>query len=264
MTRWFGKAIGGVLGFAAAGPLGSLLGVLLGHQLDQSASRRVAGSGGFEGAPAEISRLFFAVAFETMGHVAKADGRVSEEEIREARRIMHAMELSPEQVRAAIDHFTRGKDPRYPLSERLALLAAKLGDRHDLARAFVEIQMQAALGVGEVTSEKRRMLWQIASALGVGRVELAQMEALLRAERLRASLKPDAEREIEAAYGVLGVAPSAPDEEVKKAYRRLMSQHHPDKLVARGLPPTMAGVAAQKTHEIRAAYERIKAARGLR
>ncbi|HET7131017.1 MAG TPA: DnaJ domain-containing protein, partial [Gammaproteobacteria bacterium] len=69
---------------------------------------------------------------------------------------------------------------------------------------------------------------------------------------------------IDEAYRALGVAASASNEEVKTAYRRLMNRHHPDKLVARGLPESMIGVAEQKTHEIRAAYEKIKAKRGFK
>ncbi|OQX47943.1 MAG: molecular chaperone DjlA, partial [Candidatus Sedimenticola endophacoides] len=65
------------------------------------------------------------------------------------------------------------------------------------------------------------------------------------------------------AYAILNVSADATDAEVKRAYRRLLSQHHPDKLVAKGLPDEMMKVAAQKTHEIRQAYERVKEARGL-
>src|SRR5690606_28636509 len=108
----------------------------------------------------------------------------------------------------------------------------------------------------------------IANGLGIGRVELAQIEALVRAERLRsgatAERPADAPPELDAAYRVLGIAPHATDAEVKKAYRRLINRHHPDKLIARGLPQPMAGVAERKTHEIRAAYERIKAVRGFK
>lgn len=262
MTTWFGKAVGGVVGLAAAGPAGFLVGLLLGHQFDQGLA---SGRGvDFSSASGEISRLFFALTFEAMGHVAKIDGRVSEAEIREARRIMHGMQLSPEQTRAAIEHFTAGKDPRHPLAERLSLLAAKLGRRKDLARAFVEIQMQAALNVGSIGGEKRRALWQIASALGVGRAEVAQIEAVLRVRALGESSAEARPAALEEAYRTLGVDPGASDADVKRAYRRLLNLHHPDKLIARGLPQPMAGVAEQKTHEIRAAYERIRAERGFR
>jgi DnaJ like chaperone protein len=235
-----------------------LVGALIGHQWDQSKG------GARRGSVQEISRLFFETTFEVMGRVAKIDGRVSEDEVRIARRIMHGMRLSDEQVQYAIEHFTRGKSADFPLERRLEALAEQLAGRGDLARAFVQIQLQAAVGAGDVGREKRQTLWQVASALGVSRAELAQLEAIVRGLAGGGSAQPTSAQSLEAAYRVLGVAPQATNEEVKTAYRRLMNQHHPDKLVARGLPESMIGVAEQKTHEVRTAYERIKTQRGFK
>jgi DnaJ like chaperone protein len=256
--QWFGKAVGGIIGLVAAGPIGSVLGVLLGHQLDAGSVQLRRRS-----SPRQISQLFFEVAFEVMGQVAKVDGRVSEDEVRVARAIMHGMQLSDEQVRSAIDHFTRGKDVEYPLGERLAQLERQIGERPELGRAFVQIQLQSAIGAGPIGPDKRQLLWRVASALHVSRAELAQIEALVRAHEQRNGRRSEAEA-LEQAYRVLGVAVDASDDDIKKAYRRLMSRHHPDKLVARGLPESMAGMAEQKTHEVRAAYEKVRAHRGFK
>ena len=253
--QWLGKGIGGLIG-AFFGPVGSLLGVIIGHQWDQSTSGR-------GGSVREISRLFFETTFEVMGQVAKVDGRVSEDEVRVARRIMQGMRLTDAQVQSAIEHFTRGKSADYPLDARLAALAEQLGNRSDLARAFVQIQLQSAIGAGNVGADKRQVLWRVASALGVSRAELAQIEALIRGFE-RGGAAQSGTQSLEAAYRVLGITPQASNEEVKTAYRRLMSQHHPDKLVSRGLPQSMVGVAEQKTHEVRTAYERIKTQRGFK
>jgi DnaJ like chaperone protein len=262
--QWMGKAVGGILGFAAAGPVGSVLGLLLGHKLDQGLGARL-GVESFAAAPETTRQLFFEATFEVMGCVAKSDGRVSEEEIRVARRIMYAMELAPAQVTRAIERFTAGKSPEFPLAERLEGLARRVGARHGLRRAFVEIQMQAAVGAGTLGSAKRDLLWRIASALGLGRVELAQIEALVRAQHYRGAGPGAGEAaKVDAAYRVLGVSSEASDGDVKTAYRRLMNQHHPDKLVARGLPTSMVAMAEQRTHEIRAAYDRIKAYRAFK
>lgn len=255
--QWLGKGIGGLIGAFVAGPVGSLLGVLLGHQWDQSASA------GRSGSVREISRLFFELTFEVMGRIAKVDGRVSEDEIRVARRIMHSLNLNDEQVQYAIEHFTRGKARDYPVDDRLAALARQIGGRADLARAFLQIQLQAAVGAGAIDAAKRRALSRVAAALGVAGAEFAQLEAIVRGMGQSAA-RPTPAETLEAAYRVLGVSPQARDDEVKKAYRRLMNQHHPDKLVARGLPESMVGVAEQKTHEVRTAYERIKTQRGFR
>jgi DnaJ like chaperone protein len=235
--QWLGKGIGGLIGAFVGGPVGSLVGVIVGHRLDQ------------------IRRVFFETTFEVMGHVAKADGRVSEDEVQVAQRIMQAMRLTDEQIEDAIEHFTRGKRANYPLEARLAELDGGGG----LARTFVQLQLQAALGAGVVGREKRQALARVARVLGVGRAELEQLEAIVR------GLPGDgAQQNVDAAYRVLGVGPEASDDAVKTAYRRLMNQHHPDKLVARGLPVSMVGVAEQKTREVRAAYERIKTQRGFK
>ena len=117
---------------------------------------------------------------------------------------------------------------------------------------------------GSIQPRDRELLWRIAQNLGIGRVELAQIEALVRAQaRANSGQTVDPGQSLDEAYRVLGVTPSASDREVKTAYRRLMNQHHPDKLVARGLPESMMEVSKEKTREIRAAYDRIKVQRGM-
>lgn len=266
MTPWTGKLVGAVAGWAVAGPVGGVLGVLLGHQFDRGLAERLTTayrSLRLDGA--NIQDVFFANSFAVMGHVAKADGRVSEQEIRAARGVMHGMRLSPEQVRAAIGHFNRGKDPAFPLAERLQDLRAAIGGRPDLCRAFVEIQMQALLASPGVKRRERGILWEVARELGIGRVELAQIEALIRAQsRFAGPPRKDDPEQLAKAYAALGVTADASDKEVKMAYRRLMNQHHPDKLVAKGLPESMMTVAKDKTREIRTAYDLIKDQRGIK
>jgi DnaJ like chaperone protein len=237
--------------------VGSVLGALLGHQFDQGTRTPL------QGPSKQTQAVFFETTFEVMGQLAKVDGRVSEEEIRVARRIMHAMQLTPEQVRLAIDRFTAGKASNYPLNRRIAELQHSLGGRRDLRRAFIEIQLQAAIGGGDIAQPKRQLLWEVARTLGIGRVELAQIEALIRAQARQHA--PGQERiSLDSAYRVLGVETGSSDKDVKTAYRRLMNLHHPDKLVSRGLPESMVTLAEQRTREIRAAYERIKAQRGFK
>lgn len=252
--QWMGKLFGAALGFVALGPAGSVLGALVGHHLD-------AGFGSSSAARAR--RLFFEVTFEAMGRVAKLDGRVSEDEIRAARRIMDGMALAPEQVRAAIDRFTAGKRAAFPLVRRLGELARACGGRRELARTFVQIQLEAALGGGEYTAEKRRFVARMARELGLGEHDVAELETIVRS-RSSADAAGASGPTLEDAYRALAVEPSASDEEVKRAYRRLMSRHHPDKLVSRGLPESMIEVAEQKTHEVRTAYERIRDHRGFK
>lgn len=254
--NWIGKVVGGALGFMAGGPIGSLLGAVLGHQFDQGLGSTTLREG-LLGA-ANVQALFFATTFEVMGHIAKSDGRVSEDEIRIARRIMHSMKLDPAAVRAAIERFTAGKAGNYPMRTRLGELAAATRGRREIARAFMNIQLQAAMGAGPFTAQKRDLLWTAAQSLGIGRAEFAQLEAELRQVSGRSGMSLDA------AYQQLGIQASATDDQVRKAYRRLMNRHHPDKLIAKGVPESMVEMAEAKTHEVRTAYERIRESRGIR
>jgi DnaJ like chaperone protein len=178
---------------------------------------------------------------------------------------MHQMQLSPEQVQYAIARFNEGKRENFPLEDSLARLRRECGRRHDLYRAFVDIQLKVVLADGNMHASVRTLLWQICQALGVSRVELAQLEAMARAQRVFTGHEPVATPSAAGeAYKVLGVEPDADDATVKRAYRRLMNQHHPDKLLARGLPQSMASVAEERTLEIRGAYDTIRRARGMK
>jgi len=138
--------------------------------------------------------------------------------------------------------------------------------RPDLCRMFVQIQLQTALWGGGLNNAAREVLARVCAALGVSAYEVVQMEALLRMQQ-QASYRPEARPAVDRvaqAYEVLGVARTASDAEVTKAYRRLMNQNHPDKLVAKGLPESMMKIAEEKTRQIRAAYELLREARGMK
>jgi DnaJ like chaperone protein len=259
MQRWTGKVVGGVVGMMALGPFGALLGVLLGHQLDESAGEPPA-------LPAEaIGEQFFRIAFRVMGHLAKSDGRVSEREIAAARAVMSEFHLDPAQVRAAIECFTAGKDPRFDLDADLALLRQACAGRPDLLHIFLEIQVRAAIAGNDLGGPVSALLVRVASQLGITRIELAHIEAALRIRRgsFAREATRDATQQLGEAYRVLEMPAAASNEDVVKAYRRQLSRHHPDKLKANGLPDSMIEHAKQRTQQIIEAYELIREQRGL-
>jgi DnaJ like chaperone protein len=270
--NWIGKIIGVLLGYLLTRrPSGILLGLVLGHLYDQYAARRGTGP---RADPATVRRVFFRAAFGVMGHVAKADGRVSEQDIAAARRIFRQFNLGEADTRAAMEFYTQGKSGGYDLDGALRELADACRGREEVLRMFLEIQMRAALLGDGLAGATRAVLLRIAEALGIGAMEFAHLEILARLQAQAAGFGPQAaggarpesprRSTLADAYEVLEVPASATDAEVKRAYRRLMSRHHPDKLVARGLPESMLEVAKQKTQAIQAAYERIREARGMR
>ena len=266
---WQGKALGALIGVVAAGPVGALFGTFIGHLFDVQAetgladSRDAAGSAG--ASAASVQEAFFRATFEVMGHLAKADGRISPNEIRAARAIMSEFRLGPREVQLAIDLYTQGKRRDFPLEATLQRLRHQCGYRPDLRQMFVQIQLQAALWGGSLNPAGREVLARICAAIGVSAFQVAQMEALLRMQQSapQSEPRPSVDR-VAQAYEVLGVKHAASDAEVTKAYRRLMNQTHPDKLVARGLPESMMKVAEEKTRQIRAAYELLREARGMK
>ncbi len=277
--KWIGKAVGAVLGLATGlGPVGAAIGLVIGHAYDE---RMESDDGARHGADlAAVRSVFFRNSFKVMGFVAKADGRVSEREIAAAREIFRQFRLDELQRREAIDCFTAGKAPGFSLDDALDELVHVCGGRRDLLRMFLEVEMRAALLGNGMQGPTRSLLMHICRRLGVSGLEFAHLEALLRLQGYGAAYagagpgagghwqgeartSPRAEP-LSEAYEVLEVPDSATDAEVKRAYRRQMSQNHPDKLVSRGLPESMLEIAKQKTQTIQAAYEKIRVARGMR
>lgn len=265
---WWGKLAGGAFGFMVGGPLGALLGAVLGHNLDK-------GIKGLEGEvlqPGEQERIqtaFFTTTFSVMGHLAKADGKVSKDEIALAGAVMDKMELDAGMREAAIDLFNQGKEPDFPLDDVIDQFRRECRRRTTLIQMFVEIQLQAAYADGSMDRAEEQLLLHICRQLGIPEFLFRRLERMIQAERMygagagagRGGRAPGPT--LEDAYAILNVSSDATDAEVKKAYRRLMSQHHPDKLVAKGLPEEMMKMATDKTHEIRQAYEQVKEVRSM-
>ena len=260
---WWGKLLGGTFGYLLAGPLGALIGASLGHNFDKG--KRGAAGGRFDpGAQERVQMAFFTALFSVMGHLAKADGKVSSDEIAQARDVMRRMNLDADMRRAAISLFEQGKQPDFPLDDVLQQFRTECHRRRNLMQMFVEILMHAAHADGVLHQAERSVLEQVRRQLGFSQQEFQHIEALVRNARHFGGAGFGQEEPVSAqdalreAYEILGVAESASDAEVKKAYRRLMSQHHPDKLVAKGLPEEMMKLATEKTQQIRKAYELIK------
>ena len=259
---WWGKIAGGGIGLVLGGPLGGMLGAVLGHQVDK-AKRLKAGIG--TGSQETAQAAFFTATFSVMGHIAKADGHVSQHEIQVAEQIFEHMNFRPEQRGAAIELFNKGKQSDFNLEEVLAQFKKECGRKVTLIQMFMQIQLQAAYADGSKHPAEDKILKDICHALGYPAAMLSQLEAMLFAQQSNDSganaNQPASASQISNAYSVLGMEETATDAEVKKAYRRLMSQHHPDKLISKGLPEEMIQVATDKSQQIQKAYELIKNSR---
>lgn len=257
---FYGKLLGAVFGYLAAGLIGAIVGFIVGHFFDKGlAAARSIGSPEHNAA---VERAFFNTVFTVMGHLAKADGRISEEEIDGAEQMMTALGLTPEHRREAIELFKRGAAPDFQLEPQISEFIQQCATRPELKNLLLEYLLNIALADGVLHDAEREVLERIAGYLGIDARQFAQLLDMLSAQRRfqqrDVESAPDA---LAAAYRALGVAPEASDAEVKTAFRRLMSQHHPDKLIAQGVPDDMIKLATAKAQEIQAAYALIERSR---
>jgi DnaJ like chaperone protein len=267
MNRWWGKLIGLIVGFALRGPVGAVLGALVGHAVDQAL-----GGGGKKGyANVQARTVFFDTLFAIMGHLLKADGRVSEQEIAAAESIMARMQLDAGQRRQAIERFQHGKRIDFQLEQSLHLFRQFCGNHPELQGMLLELLADAALADGAVTPAERDVFSRIARSLGISHADLDHLlhrsgahwrdSASTQQQKNNQQQGKRSARTVRSRpdpYRVLGVARTATASEIKRAYRKEISRHHPDKLASQGLPKEMLVVADEKTREIRAAYDWLR------
>ena len=252
---WWGTLLGGTLGYMLGGPLGAMLGVALGGNFDRglNLSDSIA-----PGAQERVQAAFFSATFSIMGHIAKADGKVTADEVASARNIMNQMQLNGEQLEAAKKLFNEGKKSNFPLDAILFQFKKECHRRRNLIQMFLEIQIAMAMADGELHPNEKQLIYHIGQQLGFAQTHIDQLFQFATGS---AHAQQDKVPSLDDAYAILGVKSSDSDAEIKKAYRRLMSQHHPDKLVSKGLPEEMIKVATEKTQEIHKAYDLIKSNR---
>jgi DnaJ like chaperone protein len=199
-----------------------------------------------------------------MGALCKADGVVSRDEIEMAETMFTRFRLNSEQREKAKAAFNRGKSEDFDLDRELQSFMQISGGQPALLQMFLQIQVSAVAADGVVHEAEHAMLVRIARRLGLPESQVDQLEAMLRGAHAGASGTTggaSSKNQLDDAYKVLGVSPSASDAELKKAYRKLMSENHPDKLAGRGLPESMREMAEERTREISHAYDIIKQAR---
>jgi DnaJ like chaperone protein len=247
-------------------PLLVLFGAFLAYQIFRSfaSGYRTFQQQGAEGRA--FNDGFARALFQSMGYLAKVDGRVTENEIRAARSVMHRLGLGPAAVRNAINWFEEGKDPAFSLVQTMRKLRRVDARAAEERTMFARLVLEVSLAKARLQKKERAAIWTMCTELGVGRVELAQMEAMIRAQRgFRRSPAGDADAaRVRDAYDALGIKQDASNDEIKTAYRRLMNRNHPDKIASSNPDAEVLAESERRTREVRTAYELLKARRAIR
>ncbi len=278
-NKWWGKFIGAFFGYMVAGPTGALFGIFIGNFFDRGLTEHFSRPHWHYYAEKRkaVQKVFFDATFSIMGHIAKADGRISEQEIEMARTLMKEMRLSNRQEMEAQNCFNLGKKPDFNLNFSLTKLRKELKDNPELLKLFIDLQYRAAQ-VDGLTYKKQQVLNTVLRFMGFAplnhqyrfyedfgnysKYQQSNQQYSSSGSGNQQHRKQTAQGKLEHAYAILEVSPTASKQDVKRAYRRLMSRNHPDKLIAKGLPEAMIKIANEKTQAISKAYEQIAESKG--
>ena len=274
--QYIGKIVGFILGYQIFHSFfGALLGAFLGHLADKKIYELGSVSSSVFGSGLTRQSIF-------------TKGRVTEDDIHLARQLMARLKLDETAQKQAQKAFSLGKESSFPLRLVIQEFREACGQRVDLLRFFVEVQMQAALQDGELDANEQQILFTIAETMGISRFQFEQMIAMvMAAQQFRSGgfqyeyhqggyqqqsqggyysgqnqSYSNSAPSIDAAYKVLGVSADDDQNTVKRAYRKMMNEHHPDKLAAKGLPDEMMELAKEKAQQIQAAYDLICKSKG--
>ncbi len=243
MSIW-GKIIGAAAGMALGGPLGALAGAAAGHAVDRH----------FAAAPAEPAdatrSIGFTIAVVALGaKMARADGDATPAEFAAFREVFHVPDGELRNVERVFDLARRDTAGWDSYARQIA---GMFPDRPEVLEDLVTCLFHIARADGIVSEDEREFLRGVASVFGLSASTFA---------RLCAEAGGGCEHD---PYGVLGLdMTTADDEAVRQAYRRLMREHHPDRLIAAGMPQEFIAVATQKAAMINAAYDKIRRERGM-
>ncbi|MGB2115667.1 MAG: co-chaperone DjlA [Porticoccaceae bacterium] len=258
------KIIAALLGWQVAGLIGAIIGFYIGSYFDRglgSFSRPLSSD-----EQARVGACYFDTTFTLLGFLAKADGRISEEEIAQAETLMARMGLTSEHRQQAIGLFKKGSKSDFSLDETMQRFVSTCGRLNNLKQSLLNDLIALALADGELHQSERQALESVARHLGISKalfekiIEMIMARSQFNSSGSSGSYTSSASQ-LDAAYKALGVTAKNTDAEIKKEYRKLVSENHPDKLIGQGMPDDMIKLATERTQEIRKAYELIQKSR---
>lgn len=252
---WIGKLIGGTIGLGLGGPLGAILGAALGHHFDKSDQRYLNGFGGRPGGDYHQKTkemTFFVAAFSMLAKLAKADGQISDAEIHEIEKFMDEdLRLDESSKVAAINIFRAAKNSGESFESFAIQFYNAFSDQRQLLELMLEVLLRVAASDGNVVSDEDILISSASHIFGFSQSEYQQ---------IKSKYTVSASNHY---YAVLNCSVSDDNSTIKKQYRKLVQEYHPDKIISKGLPEEFVELANEKFKQIQEAYDIISKERNL-
>lgn len=259
------KIIVALAGYYFFGFFGGLIGYFIGGSIDRARSLGVGGMNPLGNG--QRRDVFLETVFTLMGKLAKADGVITKDEIDHVELFIKKMGMTAEHREQAIAQFKRGSAANFDINPTLDTFMATCGQTLNLKQMVVVYLIVMAVADGVLDKAEVALLEQIAARLGYSNAQFQQLlEMVLNQSHFSSGAggaQASSSNALADAYKAIGVTENNTDQEIKRAYRKLMSQYHPDKLMGQGLPEDMIAVATEKAKEIQVAYDLIKERRGI-
>ena len=257
---WLGKMIGGTIGFAIGGPIGAVAGAAFGHTfIDKKedaylSSTPHGGTGEQYGSLTsneQAQLIFFTAAFSMLAKISKADGQVTDDEIAAVEKFMiHDLQLDASGQQTAKNIFRQAVHSNEHFDAFAFQFYTVFSKQPHIIELMLDILLRVSVADGSLSAEEEKLLL---SAAGIFNLSSADYE------RLKSKYVKPANK----FYAVLKCDETASDEEIKKQYRKLATEYHPDKIEGKGLPEEFIKFASDKFKEIQEAYDKIKKERNL-
>lgn len=265
----FGSLIGSIIGFKFGGYLGLFLFAYLGYQAENWVMENMFGR---VSRKQRIQKSYFEALFVSLGKLAKADGVVTKDEIRKCESVMQQMHLDSKQRNRAIELFNIGKKAGSTIDPYLHNLMKESRGSYAVKQMFMDVMIEVAIAENNINQAELNFLIWLCQSIRFPQnifITLLRMRGFNvnngnQSQQSQQNHSQQWQRKATTSpYQILGVSSSDSKVVIRRAYKKLMSQNHPDKLIAKGLPPEMIEIAKTKTQNIQAAWEEIKQTRGF-
>ena len=247
-----GKVLGGAIGFAMGGPLGAVAGAVFGHAYDTSQQTPQLGYRNYLSNSEQSQITFFVAAFSMLAKLTKSDGTITEEEVHSIENFMtHDLHLPPGDRKIAVDIFQTAVNSPETFENFATQFYTAFHDQPQLLEFMIDILLRVSLADGRMTLTEEQM---IGSAVRIFHISQTRFD----------ELKASYIGNVDKYYAILSASRTDSFEEIKKKYRKLASEYHPDKIASKGLPEEFIKFANDKFREVQEAYEAIKKEKGIK